>query len=264
MSLSASNIRLQLGGKAILRDVTFNARAGEVTSIVGPNGSGKTSLLRVITGEESAQGTVHLNGLTVTRANGGRLATMRGVLPQASRLAFPFKAIEVVRIGHQAGPFGNDPRMPQRALAAVGMTHHADRFYQDLSGGEQQRVQLARVLAQVWQPVFDGHPCWLLLDEPVASLDIGHQLGLMDLAQDYARRGGGVVAVMHDLNLTAMYSDRVAVMKGGVMLTQGRPKEVLTDETLSRAYDCRLRINTRPAGDTPYILPQSAAQAVTS
>ena len=183
---------------------------------------------------------------------------MRGVLPQASRLAFPFKVIEVVRIGHQAGPFGADTQMPLRALAAVDMSRYADRFYQDLSGGEQQRVQLARVLAQVWQPVFDGHPCWLLLDEPVASLDIGHQLGIMELARHYARQGGGVVAVMHDLNLTAMFSDRIAVMKAGKMLMQGPPAEVLTDSTLSEAYSCDLRISEKPSAGVPFVLPQCA------
>ncbi len=258
MSLQASNIRLSLGGKTILDGVNFSARAGEVTSIVGPNGSGKTSLLRVITGEETASGTTHLNGLTVNRANGVRLATMRGVLPQASRLAFPFTAIEVVRIGHQAGPFGADGQMPLRALAAVSMSRHADRFYQDLSGGEQQRVQLARVLAQVWQPIFDGHPCWLLLDEPVASLDIGHQLGIMELARDYAQRGGGVVAVMHDLNLTAMFSDRIAVMKQGAVMAQGPVCDVLTDDTLSKAYDCQIRANEKPGAGTSFFLPQCA------
>lgn len=258
MSLQASNISLTLGGKEILDGVSLTARAGEVTSIVGPNGSGKTSLLRVITSEETASGAVSLNGLVISRANAARLATMRGVLPQASRLAFQFKAIEVVRIGHQAGPFGSDDQLPDKALAAVGMSRYADRFYQDLSGGEQQRVQLARVLAQVWRPVFDSRPCWLLLDEPVASLDIGHQLGIMGLARDYARRGGGVVAVMHDLNLTAMFSDSIAVMKAGKMLIQGSPADVLTDRTMSQAYGCNLRINAKPAAGIPFLLPQCA------
>ncbi len=258
MSLQACNIALSIGGKHILRGVDFTARAGEVTAIVGPNGSGKTSLLRVMTGEEPAKGTTHLNGLLVNRANGQRLASMRGVLPQSSRLAFPFQAIEVVRMGHQAGPHGADPDVPGKALRAVGLRGFEHRFYQDLSGGEQQRVQLARVLAQIWNPVQDGQPCWLFLDEPVASLDIGHQLGIMSLARDFARRGGGVVAVMHDLNLTAMFADKVAIMKEGAFIAAGEPAAVFDDTTLSAAYGCDLRINIRPPEGIPFILPQTA------
>ncbi|WP_299843510.1 heme ABC transporter ATP-binding protein [uncultured Roseovarius sp.] len=257
MSLQADKISLTIGRRAILDNVTLAARAGEVTAIVGPNGSGKTSLLRAITGEYQTAGTTHLNGLLVTQANGARLAIMRGVLPQAARLAFPFKAIEVVRIGHQAGPHGVDRQLPHRALAAVGLSGFEDRFYQDLSGGEQQRVQLARVLAQVWQPVFSGQPCWLFLDEPVASLDIGHQLGIMQLARDYAQRGGGVIAVMHDLNLTAMFAHKVAIMKNGEVFARGDPQTVFTDTTLSAVYGCNLRINTKPSKDTPFVLPQA-------
>ena len=129
----------------------------------------------------------------------------------------------MVRVGHQAGPHGADPDVPHQALRAVGLPGFEHRFYQDLSGGEQQRVQLARVLAQIWKPVRGGQPCWLFLDEPVASLDIGHQLGIMSLARDFARRGGGVVAVMHDLNLTAMFADKVAIMKEGAFIAAGTP-----------------------------------------
>lgn len=258
MMIAARGISLVLRGKTILDRVDFTAQAGEMTAIVGPNGSGKTSLLRVLTAEEDAEGEVRLNGCAVNRAAATRLASMRGVLPQVSRLAFPFKVIEVVRIGHRAGLYAGDDSLPRRALDAVGLAGFADRFYQELSGGEQQRVQLARVLAQIWQPVVGGEPRWLFLDEPVASLDIGHQLTIMRLARDFVHRGGGVVAVMHDLNLTAMFADRIAIMKGGRMAATGTPVQVLTDATLSEVYGCRLRISTPPAGRTPYVLPQAA------
>lgn len=257
MTLDARAIGLSLGGKTILDRVDFTADPGEVTAIVGPNGSGKTTLLRIITGEERGRGRVHLGGVEVTPANGPRLAPVRGVLPQASRLAFPFKVIEVIRIGHRAGPYATDPALPERALAAVGLSGFGGRYYQDLSGGEQQRVQLARVLTQVWQPVRDGRPCWLFLDEPVASLDIGHQLGIMQLVRDYADRGGGVVTVMHDLNLTALHADQVTLMQQGRVAATGAPADVLTDDILSRAYDCNIRTSTAPAGGLPFILPQA-------
>ncbi len=256
--LRAENVTVRLGRTPILHGVDFRARAGQLTAIVGPNGSGKTTLLRALTAEITAQGTIFLDDLAVDTGNAAALAARRGVLPQASRLAFPFTVAEVVRIGHRAGRFAHQPDLPARALHRVGLGHMAGRFYQDLSGGEQQRVQLARVLAQVWAPETEDGPNWLFLDEPVSSLDIGHQLAVMRLAHEFARQGGGVLAVMHDLNLTAMFADKVALMQAGGIVAQGRTEEVLTSRLLSQVYECALRINTLPAGRTPYILPHCA------
>ena len=116
------------------------------------------------------------------------------------------------------------------------------------------------MLAQIWEPVDTaGQPRWLLLDEPVASLDIAHQLEVMDIAAGFAAAGGGVVAVMHDLNLTAMYAARVAVMAGGQLLAQGTPRDVLTDDILSRAYGCNVRVGRAPREQGAiFILPHSA------
>jgi len=261
MSLSARGITFVLGGTTILHDVSLAAAPGEVTAIVGPNGSGKSTLLRILSGEERATGDVSLNGLHVSPGNARDLARMRGVLPQAANMAFPFTVIEVLRIGQQAGPYAGAHHVPEEALAAVGLGGYAHRFYHELSGGEQQRTQLARVLCQVWEPVLDGRPSWLLLDEPVASLDIGHQLVIMELARRYADAGGGVVAVMHDLNLTALYADQVALMQEGRMVAAGAPGTVLTDEILSRAYGCHLRVNVPPPPGLPYILPHVARLA---
>src|SRR5690606_21651506 len=126
---------------------------------------------------------------------------------------FPFTVREVVELGLLDGPglLRHEDRAAQ-ALAAVDLTGFAGRFYQELSGGEQQRVQLARVLCQVWDPVGEDDPRFLLLDEPVSSLDISHQLTIMRLARRFADRGGGVVAIMHDLNLTAMFADHVTIL----------------------------------------------------
>lgn len=258
MSLIARDISLSLQGKTILGGIDFTARSGEVTAIVGPNGSGKTTLLRALTGEEATDGQVELNGVTVHRKMAPKLATMRGVLSQSTQVAFPFKAAEVVRIGHQSGRYADQLQVPEQALAKVGLAGFGPRFYQELSGGEQQRVQLARVLAQIWEPVCDGNPCWLFLDEPVASLDIGHQLTIMQLAREFARGGGGVVVVMHDLNLTAMFADTIALMQSGRVICSGPPEAVLTSDVLSDAYDCQIAANTLPAEKTAFILPQAA------
>jgi len=256
--IAASGIRVDLAGSAVLHGVDFTARAGAVTAIVGPNGSGKTTLLRALTGDVDFEGELTLDGRSLNAFPVHLLARRRAVLPQATRLAFPFTVAEVARLGltAQAGPARD--ALPARALAEVGLDGFAARFYQDLSGGEQQRVQLARVLVQVWEPVSDAGPCWLFLDEPVSSLDIRHQLEVMALVRDYADRGGGVVAVMHDLNLTAQFADSVAVMDRGRIVAQGTPDTVFEDARLSRVYACRLRLNTVPEGPVPFLLPQTA------
>ena len=259
MTLEAKNIRVRYGRHEALRGVSLIARPGEVTAIVGPNGSGKSTLLGAIVGSTPHQGEIRLNGRPVADYSAWRLAALRAVLPQSSRLAFSFTVLEVVRIGLQSGTAGDRPEVPMHALARVGMAHYADRFYQELSGGEAQRVMLARVLAQVWAPVEDGEPRWLLLDEPVSSLDIAHQLQVMQIARDFANAGGGVLAVMHDLNLTALYADHVAVLADGERLAFGAPQEVLTDNTLSRAYRCTLRVSAPTPAGIPYILPHAAS-----
>jgi len=256
--LIAENICVTLGKKQILHDVDFSAKAGEITAIVGPNGSGKTTLLRAITADLEYSGHVSMAGRDIAQMKPYELAAIRAVLSQSTGLAFPFNVLEVVRLGLTTGGEAQREGLPMQALATVGLSGFEGKYYQELSGGEQQRVQLARVLAQVWQPVVDGQPRWLFLDEPVASLDIGHQLMVMQLAQNYANAGGGVIAVMHDLNLTAMFANRIALVDQGRMAAIGTPDEVMTEKTLSAAYGCHLRINTTPPDGAVFLLPHVA------
>jgi iron complex transport system ATP-binding protein len=257
VSLIAKDIHASLGRKPVLHGVSLNACAGQVTAIVGPNGSGKTTLMRCLTGELACKGRITLGGQDLASISPEALALRRAVLPQSAALSFPFTVTEVVRIGLDARGERVDALLPA-ALAAVDLPGFSGRLYQELSGGEQQRVQLARVLAQVWQPVDAAGPRWLLLDEPVSSLDIAHQLVVMRLAADYARRGGGVIAVLHDLNLTALFAQTLVLMSAGRVLAQGPAAEVLTDDLLSRAYGCRLRVNAIPESGI-WVLPHAAA-----
>ncbi|MBV7407698.1 heme ABC transporter ATP-binding protein [Maritimibacter sp. DP1N21-5] len=255
--LIVRNLNVHLGRSHTLRDVDFTAKAGEVTAIVGPNGSGKTTLLRAISGDVGFAGTVTIEGLDVQRVKPWALAERRGVLAQSTTVAFPFTVAEIVQLGQRDSAPGMSRNLTERALGRVGLSGFGPRRYHDLSGGEQQRVQLARVLCQIWEPVGPDGANWLILDEPVASLDIAHQLEVMTLARDYAQAGGGVVAVMHDLNLTAMFAQSIALLSQGRVVAQGGVDEVLTDDRLGTAYGCRLRVNTAPT--TTFILPQAAA-----
>lgn len=258
--LTATELCVSLGGRQILHDCSFTAKAGEVTAIVGPNGSGKTTLLRALTGDTPYSGHAKIEGLEVADAKPWELAARRGVLSQFTGVVFPFTVAEIVRLGQRDGLKGGASDLSARALARVGLQGFGPRHYHDLSGGEQQRTQLARVLTQIWDPVTEDGPSWLILDEPVASLDIAHQLDVMGIARDFAKAGGGVVAVMHDLNLTSMFAQSVALMAQGRVLRQGPIKDVFTDQHLSEAYGCRLRVNSAPKQAT-FILPHVAASA---
>lgn len=255
--LTAKNIHVRLGKTEILHGITMAASQDHFTVIIGPNGSGKTTLLRALTGEIGFDGDVHLNGVNIASARPVELASLRGVLPQAANLSFPFTVHEVVRLGLTTG-VQTDTDVPGRigqALAAVDMGGFGGRLYQELSGGEQQRVQLARVLAQVWEPVFEGLPRCLFLDEPISSLDIKHQLQIMQIARRYADAGGGVVAILHDLNLTAHYADHVVLMSQGRVHASGAPKKVLTPENLETVYGCPMAVGQVPPGMDFFVLP---------
>ncbi|TPJ61297.1 heme ABC transporter ATP-binding protein [Mesorhizobium sp. B2-6-1] len=261
--IEARDVSVAIGRKGIVAGVDFEVRPGEISAIVGPNGSGKTTFLKALSGELAHTGRIAINGRELSTITPVEAATLRAVLPQATTLSFPFTVREIVRLGLVGGRSGvlpgEDERLPERALARVDLDGFAGRFYQELSGGEQQRVQLARVLCQIWAPVLDGKPRYLFLDEPVSSLDIKHQLIIMNIARDFARRGGGVVAILHDLNLTAMYADRIFVMHRGRLAATGSPRDVLSDDLIERVFGCRLRVGVLPAGNMPFVLPQSVA-----
>jgi iron complex transport system ATP-binding protein len=259
--IELSGVSVRLSGKTIISDVGFTAEAGKLTAIAGPNGSGKTTGMKAISGELPYQGTIRMNGHDVTSLQPWQLAAMRGVLPQASSISFPFTVREIVRMGLTSGLNRNPEKAEQtvaKALSSVDLGGYEGRLYQHLSGGEQQRVQLARVLCQISEPVIDGQPRWLLLDEPVSSLDISHQLTIMRLARTFCDNGGGVIAVMHDLNLTALFADRIILMQSGGLAAAGSVHDVLTDATMQSVFGCPLRINTVPADGTPFVLAHSA------
>ncbi|MCX7645787.1 MAG: heme ABC transporter ATP-binding protein [Rhodobacteraceae bacterium] len=255
--LTLRSLRAVLGGRPVLHGIDAVARAGRVTAIIGPNGSGKTTLLRAIAGDLPHSGSVAIDGAEVARLKPWDLAARRAVLPQATTLAFPFTVAEVVRLGLTAGPHAGRSELVEPALAEVDLPGFGPRLYQELSGGQQARVQLARVRVQVWDPVVAGRPCWLILDEPVAALDIAHQLAVMRVLRRYADAGGGVVMVLHDLNLAAMAADEVWLLHEGRLLAAGSPAEVIGGAELARAYGCPLTANRPAPPGATFVLPHA-------
>ena len=240
-AICVRGVVVRAGAAEILRGVELDVAAGEVVVLVGPNGAGKSTLLAAIAGDRRpAAGTITLAGHDVATQDAQTLAGLRAMLRQRSALTAAFTALEVVRLG-QAYP---DEVAALAALRDVEMAGRAARRYPTLSGGEQQRVQLARVLAQL-----AGCPrAALLLDEPTAALDLRHQQLVVACARRAARAGHAVVIVMHDLALAARCADRIAVLRDGRLLAHGAPAEVLTSALVSRAFDAELTVEHTAGG----------------
>ena len=259
--LSARGVGVAIRGRHLVADVDLDVVPGTVTVLVGPNGAGKSTLLKALTGEmRLARGRVTLDGADVHAMAPRALALRRAVLPQAAEVAFPFTVEEVIGVGLLGAARPERAAHVARLLQRVDLPGFAGRRYDSLSGGERQRVQLARVLAQIdcgRRAFADGAapPAFLFLDEPTSSLDLGHQLTVLALARAHARAGGGVLAVLHDLNLAAMVADRMVVLAGGRVVAAGAPAAVLTDAVLARAFGVKVKVGAVPLG--PFVLPQS-------
>lgn len=260
---SARGVSVKAGGRALVDGVDLDLRPGEVLALVGPNGAGKSTLMKALSGEQRlAAGAVSLDGVPIGRLSPLALAIRRAVLPQAAEVAFPFTAGEVVSVGLMGGATSPESRRRiERLLAMVDLPGLAGRRYHSLSGGERQRIQLARVLAQLecGAGARAGAPAYLFLDEPTASLDLSHQLVVLRIARAFAEAGGGVLAVLHDLNLAAMAADRIAVLAQGRLVAVGAPAEVICDRVLRQAFGVSVRVGAVPAG--PFVLPQNILPA---
>jgi iron complex transport system ATP-binding protein len=249
MMIEVENITVALSGRAVVKELSFRAMPGKLTAIIGPNGSGKTTTMKAMSGERKFTGNIRFNGHDLRSKSAKQLALSRAVLAQSVSLGFPFLVREVLEMGIVAGDThdaGQAERVMSTALDAVDLKGFESRVATHLSGGEQARLHMARVLCQIPEAVKDGQPNWLFLDEPVASLDIRHQLAIMRLARDFAARGGGVIAVLHDLNLTAMFADHVVMLKAGRLHGEGAPGDVFTESALEAVYGCRLSVRHEP------------------
>lgn len=254
--LQANHLSYTIGARPLLTDISFHARTGELLAIVGPNGAGKSTLLKLCAREiVPAAGSLEVLGKPIRSYTGQQLALFRGMLHQQNTMTFPFRVGELVLMGryphYGLHPAATDYAIAEAALETVGMRAFSNRIVSTLSGGEQQRVQLARVLAQVWD-VQDG---LLLLDEPTTGLDLLHQHHMLDVARQMARRGYAVVAVLHDLNVAAQYADQLLMLKSGRREAYGTPRDVLTAPIIERVFGLPVQLLDNPCHHCPLIVP---------
>jgi iron complex transport system ATP-binding protein len=238
--------------RAVLHRVSFSVESGEMLGMLGPNGSGKTTLLKILSAVLRGEGEVNLNGRSIESYGRRELSRLFAVVQQEPQINFPYTAAEIVLMG-RASHHGslalesrNDLEVARASMASTHSLELADRYLHELSGGEKQRVLIARALAQ--------EPQILLLDEPSAFLDLKHQVQVFELLRRLNReRGLTIVAALHDLNFAALFFPRLMMLREGAIYSDGSPNEVLTEKAIEEVYGIRVRIDSNLGNGTPQL-----------
>ena len=251
-AIRTENLTFAYKDKSVLDGVSLSIERGEMVGILGPNGSGKTTLLKIFSAVLRGRGEVKLNGRSIETYGKRELSRLFAMVPQESQVLFPYTVAEIVLMGRASyhSPFALEGRKDlEVARASMELTDclsFSDRYLHELSGGEKQRVIIARALAQ--------EPQILLLDEPSAFLDLKHQVQVFELMRRLNReRGLTIVAALHDLNLAALFFPRLVMLRDGRIYRNGSPREVLTEKTIDEVYGIRVRVEKDPSGEKPQL-----------
>lgn len=254
--LAAEGVSFGYGSERVVDDLSFKLQPGEVFGIIGPNGSGKSTLMRLLSGVlKPDQGTVNLFQRPLAAYGRRDIARAIAVVPQETAIEFPYSVTEVVLMGRSPhfGGFAfegdQDVEIAHTAMRRTSVEHLARRSIHELSGGERQRVILARALAQE-API-------MLLDEPAAFLDIRHEVEIYDLLRDLQAEGKSIVTVLHDLNLAALYCDRVGLLQRGRFLHVGQPDDVITYSAITEVYETEVYVDRNDITGAVNVLPLS-------
>jgi len=253
-ALELDRVTVTRRGRTVLRDVSLTVRRGEVLAIVGPNGAGKSTVLAVLSGDLTpTHGSVLINDKPMAPLSPQQLALRRAMLLQSNDVSFAFTVYDVVAMGRNPWPADvNDEAIVATAIATLDLQDVAHWPYRELSGGEQARASLARVVAQD-TPI-------VLLDEPTAALDIRHQEEVFALARAWARDGRAVAVAVHDLSLAAAHADRVAVVDDGRICALGAPRDVLTEDQIAATWHQNVNIIDDPFGRL-VVVPHTVARS---
>ena len=265
VSFRLSNVSVKVGNKFLLKDIDFDLSGGTFLGILGENGAGKSTLLKVLAGATAADtGEISLLGKPLASYAIADLAKTRAVLPQETDIGFPLEAIEVARLANNYANISTDQEesILHDCLTLFNVEALAHRAYLSLSGGEKQRVQLARVVAQLrFHELRNKIPNksqqqFLLLDEPIAALDLHQQMRTLRTLKDLAEQGIGILMVVHDINLASLYCDQIVILKNGEVLANGHPSATLTEDTLLSAFNVHLQTSTHPDIARPALVPR--------
>ncbi len=254
-SLEVENLKFAYKNDLVLRDISFNIEKGKFLSIIGPNGSGKSTILKLLNNiYYSKSAKILVDGKNLNTFKKKDLARKMALVPQDTIIDYEFTVEEVVLMGRHPykGRFekenGNDSKIVREALELTNTLHLKDRIITEVSGGERQRVVIARALAQ--------DTSIILLDEPTAHLDINHQIEILDLLKKLNKeKGTTIILVIHDINLGVRYSEEVIMLSKGKILGQGSPEKVITRDNIQLAYNMEVAIDKNKYTDTLYLTP---------
>jgi iron complex transport system ATP-binding protein len=241
LDIHAEGIGVTIDGRTLLHPTTLALPCGQLIAVIGRNGAGKSTLLTALSGlRRPSHGRVRYGDLDIAAERPADLALLRATLPQDSIFAFGYRVRDIVELGrlaHARRPScRNDARAVDAAMAEFDLAPLAGRLAATLSGGERQRMRMARLVAQMHERLEQRKPAWLLLDEPTAALDVDQQHRLMARLRGYADRGCGVILVLHDLAIGALYADTVLVLEAGKLVEHGPPDDVLAPEAVMRRF----------------------------
>lgn len=288
MPINVKNISFYIKNKVILEDISFDINSGEIITILGANGAGKSTLIKIISSEYKAtKGDIFFDNIDAKNLSIKDIAKIRAVLPQDFNLSFPFTVSEVVMIGRSPHINGSETNLDydivDKVMKITDVYHLKERVYTTLSGGEQQRVQISRILAQIWLEanLKDNNLSvstdsnlekteiselnhrseittnkYVLLDEPTSNLDLKHQHLILKTFKALAKEKNiGVFAVLHDLNLAIQYSDKIILMKEGKIKHYGKPSEIINSENIKDVFDIDVKIVILEDNNFPIIVP---------
>ena len=240
MTLQMREVSFRIDSKLLLSNINISIQPAKIVSFIGPNGAGKTTLLRVASGALSAPG-VTLDSKPLKALTPEGRARKFAFLNQSSELNFPFKCLEVLHLGripHRTSRRCNE-RIVDEVINSLSLDTLVDRIYTTMSGGEKQRVQIGRILCQVWDNIDSA---FVFFDEPTAELDLAHQLRFFDTVKMLAGRGASISLVLHDINLASRFSDELILMKSGEILAMGSPSQVVTRANIRDAFSVQAEV----------------------
>jgi iron complex transport system ATP-binding protein len=251
-AMETDDLSFSYKDRPVLHHLSFSVKQGEMVGVLGPNGSGKTTLLKVLSGILGGSGKILVNGRIIQSYGRRELSRLFAVVSQESHVNFPYTVAEIVLMGrasyHSAFVLEGekDIKVARASMELTDSISLANRYLHELSGGEKQRVMIARALAQ--------EPAILLLDEPSAFLDLKHQLQVFELLRRLNHeRKLTIVAALHDMNLAALFFPRLVMLREGKIYRDGSPSEVLSEKTINEVYGIRVRIEQDPSGEKPQL-----------
>ena len=248
MTIKSHGISLLINGEKIISHLDLEIIPGEITAILGPNGAGKSTALKILAGDiQPSYGDVKYNNINLSEISIVERARLRSVMSQSQTVAFDFTTLEIIEMGwihenNKSCSFSYSDAL-EEIINICDLHSLLLRRFNTLSGGEQKRVNFARILLQLWIPKTDNYSRYLLLDEPFTNLDIFHELKMLKIIKSYLSKNVGILIVLHDLNIARKLADNVTLMRDGRTIRQGPTDEVFQEDLLSKTFNTCVKVN---------------------